>query len=293
MMRILVLGDFHENPSEKLKKKIEKEEFDLVVGVGDYTGIRDWRAFVIKRLRNSIKGLPGPTLEEFYGKKKAKELLRKDENVAKNVLIYLNSISKKKKGIFIFGNADDDWYSYPFGDFLKAKKSRRRFVSGLSNLKEITYGKTRLDGMDFIGFGGYMDVDAYFERKEFESDDENYVARVERRKKSRLKLLSLVNGIGKKRIFVFHYPPKGVFDIIKDRKSNPMNGKSAGIGFFREAILKFKPSLVFCGHMHEYQGFRKIGRSIVINPGEAGKGKYALVEVDEVSGKVGNIKFVK
>lgn len=291
-MRILVLGDFHENVSGNLKKRISKEEFDFVIGVGDYTGIKEWRPFIIKRLNNSKKGISGPTLEEFYGRKGMKELLRKDEQVAKNVLRYLNSIANGKKGIFIFGNGDDDWYSYPFGDFLKAKKSRRRFVSGLKNIRDITYSKSKVKGVDFIGFGGYMDIDAYYDRKEFESDDEDYIERVERRKKSRLKLLSLLKGIGKNRIFVLHYPPKGIFDIIKDKKSNPMNGKSSGIGFFREAILKFRPSLVLCGHMHEYQGWKRLGKSIVINPGEASKGKYSIVEVDEVSGKVGKIKIV-
>ena len=57
-----------------------------------------------------------------------------------------------------------------------------------------------------------------------------------------------------------------------------MTGKSAGIGFFREAIKKYEPKLVLCGHMHEYQGKKMLGKSLVVNPGEAGSGKFAVID---------------
>ena len=58
-----------------------------------------------------------------------------------------------------------------------------------------------------------------------------------------------------------------------------MNGQSAGIGFFSEAIKKYKPLVVLCGHMHEYQGIKKLHGVPVVNPGDAEKGKYAIVEI--------------
>ena len=59
-----------------------------------------------------------------------------------------------------------------------------------------------------------------------------------------------------------------------------MNGKSTGQQFFTEAIRKYQPLVVFCGHMHEYSGFKKMnnGKTIIVNPGDAGQGKYAIVE---------------
>ena len=100
---------------------------------------------------------------------------------------------------------------------------------------------------------------------------------MKRIEKTRKKLFSLVKKMKGEKIFILHYPPKGIFDIIKD-KSNPYNGKSAGIPMFREAILKYKPKLVLCGHMHEYQGVKRLGKSLVVNPGDAEKGKYAVID---------------
>src|SRR3989344_3709995 len=80
-------------------------------------------------------------------------------------------------------------------------------------------------------------------------------------------------------IFVLHYPPYGVFDIIKAGKNNPMNKKSAGVKFFTSAIKKYKPLLVFCGHMHEYKGMKKFHNTLVINPGEEEKEKLLLLKL--------------
>ena len=110
-------------------------------------------------------------------------------------------------------------------------------------------------------------------------------------KKSRKNLFSRFRK-SKIDIFVPHYPPKGVFDIIKD-KGNPFRGRSAGIPIFTEAIRKFKPKLVLCGHMHEYQGAKRLGKSLVINPGEGDKGMYAVVDYQENKEKNIKIRFIK
>ena len=60
-----------------------------------------------------------------------------------------------------------------------------------------------------------------------------------------------------------------------------MNGKSTGQQFFTEAIRKYQPLVVFCGHMHEYSGMKKLHGVPVVNPGNAEKGKYAVVEIEE------------
>lgn len=131
-----------------------------------------------------------------------------------------------------------------------------------------------------------MDIDAFFKEKEFDEEKERTLKRrIERREKSRKHFFGMIKKTRGEKIFVFHYPPKGVFDIIRDKKDNPMNGKSAGIGFFRDAIKKYKPRAVFCGHMHEYRGMKKIGSSVIINPGDAEKNKYAIVEIPEDKNK--------
>ncbi|MCR4327853.1 MAG: hypothetical protein NUV46_04720 [Nanoarchaeota archaeon] len=44
-MKLLVLGDIHGNLT-KLKRGIPKHEFDFVMGVGDYSGIEEWRIYI-------------------------------------------------------------------------------------------------------------------------------------------------------------------------------------------------------------------------------------------------------
>ena len=53
--------------------------------------------------------------------------------------------------------------------------------------------------------------------------------------------------------------------------------------------------LVLCGHMHGYQRAKKLYKSLIVNPGEAGKGKYAIIEIGEKNRKskikVGFMKY--
>jgi Icc-related predicted phosphoesterase len=278
-MKILVVGDFQGSFPEKLKKKVSKEDFNLVLCVGDYGGIADWRPWVMQNLRDARKGKEYLTAEEYFGKKKIKLLMKKDEKAAKSVLLTLDRLDKPIASVF--GNTDDGWYDYPFGkNKIKAEKRLRKFVKRLKNINDITYAQKKLVGINVIGFGGYMDIEAYLDKKVFpESKDRaTHRARLRRLQNSRKNLFSRLKKTKGEKIFLLHYPPLGAFDIIKDTKDNPMNGKSAGVRFFREAIKKYKPKLVLCGHMHEYQGAKRLGSSLVINPGDAEKGKYAIVD---------------
>ena len=290
-MKILVVGDFQGVFPQKLKNKIRKEDFDLIVGVGDYGGIRDWRPWVMADIASSKAGNGRISAEDYFGKEKLKRIVKKDFEAAKKVLKELDGL--KKKGVIVFGNGDDEWYSYPFGQkIMHAKKRNKNVIRKLKNLKDINYGSTKLKGISFVGFGGYMDIDSYFNKNEFKDaeDKDSLNRRKMRRKKSKNKFESLIKKSKLPSIFVFHYPPQGVFDIIRDKKDNPMNGKSAGIGFFTEAIKKHKPLAVFCGHMHEYRGMKKLHGIPVINPGDAEEGRAAIVEIIDKKIKV---KFIK
>ena len=283
-MKILAVGDFQGLFPRKLQRAINKEEFDLIVGVGDYGGISDWRPWVMQNLRDSKAGKPYLTAEEYFGKKGLKRLVKRDNMAAMHVLQTLD-----------FGNGDDGWYTYKFSKGLPPSiKGNRKILNRLINFRDITYSSAKLKGINFVGFGGYMDIDAYFDKKIFPDAKKNGL-RMHRRTKSRNNFLKRLKNIGNKngKILVLHYPPKGAFNIIRDKKDNPMNGKSAGIGFFTEAIKKYKPKLVLCGHMHEYQGFKRVGNTIVVNPGDAEKGKYAIIDYpSNGNGKI-KVRIVK
>lgn len=286
-MKILVLGDIHGNLN-KLKKEIPKHEFDFVMGVGDYAGIEEWRSYIKycfnSKTSNMEEKAKLKSPQEFYGKKKFKELLKKDYEAGKSVLSFFDSL--KKPGFFVFGNGDDEWYDVFFIKRLKSKKRNLNFLKKIKNVKNINYGIGKYKGITFFGFGGYLDSTA-----NNKSRDKVWQDAVDKRMKvAEKKFNSLLKKVKGKSIFIFHYPPRGILDIIKDKK-NPFMGKHVGIDFYREGVLKKKPSLVLCGHMEEYQGKKKLGSSLVVNPGEGSKGKFAIVDVDEKNVKVKKVDF--
>ena len=284
MVKFLVLGDFHGKVPEKMKKKISKLDFDFIIGLGDFTGIDDWRPW-IKYIFSLKKGEERMNVEEFFGKKKFKELLKKDFVGGKDVFNYLDSLGKP--GLYVFGNGDEGWYSYPFSRrILNAEKKPISFLKKIKNLKDINYGVRVYKKISFLGFGGYLDSNA-----NKKSRDKKWQKVVDKRhNRAKKKMKSLLIKRKDFNIFIFHYPPLGTFDKILE-KGNPFRGKSVGIDFYRDAILKKNPSLVLCGHMHEYTGKKKLGKSLVVNPGEGSKGKFAIIDFDEVKKKVKDVQF--
>ncbi len=61
-----------------------------------------------------------------------------------------------------------------------------------------------------------------------------------------------------KLIICSHYPPYLLRDLAE-------NGDHAGIKEFRDTILRLKPALWLCGHIHEASGFTKFLRTTILN----------------------------
>ncbi len=77
------------------------------------------------------------------------------------------------------------------------------------------------------------------------------------------------------KIFVPHAPP---FNTNVDRISI---GEHVGSTAVREFIEQHKPDIVVCGHIHEARGQDLIGKTKIVNCGPAGRGYYALIEIDK------------
>jgi len=77
------------------------------------------------------------------------------------------------------------------------------------------------------------------------------------------------------------------FDLIKNKKS-PQHGMHLGSLIAPKMILKYKPLLFIGGHMHEYFGKSRLGKTIIIAAG-FGREKNTLVELDK--DRIVNIKF--
>lgn len=84
-------------------------------------------------------------------------------------------------------------------------------------------------------------------------------------------------------VLLTHAPPHGARDKL------PFGHVGS------EAISKFvdKVDLVVCGHIHEAKGIEKVGKTVVVNPGEACKGSCALITLEESEGKPIEVEFVE
>ena len=86
----------------------------------------------------------------------------------------------------------------------------------------------------------------------------------------------------KKLIVLSHSPP------INTKIDLAYLNKHIGSQSLRRFVEEKKPLAVFCGHVHEASGIDWIGETLVINPGPAKKGNYALVEInDRIQVKLG------
>jgi len=128
-----------------------------------------------------------------------------------------------------------------------------RLRKACEKFKNITYFHKKLyekDDVVIAGFGG----DGFSLRdKKFEA--------FARKIKPKIK--------NKKFILMLHGPPYG-------NKTDLIQGEHAGNKSYRDFIVKQKPVLVICGHLHENEGVKdKIGKSIILNPGPDGR----LIEI--------------
>ncbi len=75
------------------------------------------------------------------------------------------------------------------------------------------------------------------------------------------------------RVFVPHAPP------AKTKLDRTFLGLHVGSTAVRQAIERYKPELVLCGHIHEARGVDRIDNSVIVNCGPGGKGSYAVADV--------------
>jgi Icc-related predicted phosphoesterase len=273
-MRILAIGDFHGKFPEKLRKEAKKA--DVILSTGDFTNSDKIRKIIFKYWTNK-------SWIEVVGKKKAKLLEKESFYSGLKVLKELNSLGKRT--FIVFGNTD----------FYKSERSQlfpeyyEKNIKHLKNLILIDKRKSKLKGIEVIGHGGYVDSTEYIKHP-IDKDKKKQKLRLVRYKEYEKNLFKLFSGKPKNFIFLTHYTPYGYFDKISSKKG-PMYGKHVGFEPYNKVIKKYNPLLCICGHMHEYQGMKRLGKTIVINPGPAYEGKAALIDVERQ--KIKSIKFLR
>jgi Icc-related predicted phosphoesterase len=84
-------------------------------------------------------------------------------------------------------------------------------------------------------------------------------------------------------VLLTHAPPHGARDEL------PFGHVGS------KAIQKFldRADLIVCGHIHEAKGVEKVGKTTVVNPGEACKGSCALITIEETEEKPIEVELVE
>jgi Icc-related predicted phosphoesterase len=130
----------------------------------------------------------------------------------------------------------------------------RKIFRKHKNLYNKKTGKTIHKNLTFIFF------DMIWEKHSLRSPSKSKFLRANKSRERRLNKLLKENKVD---LLLSHAPPYGVLDKIH-------SGKHVGCKILFNAIKKHQPKYCICGHIHEAEGKKSIGKTKVINLGCGG-----------------------
>ena len=260
-MNICVIGDPHGN-LDKIKK-IPLKNVDLILVTGDLGKADLARERFFENKKRMDKGLS----ELKYDKKFIKKLYNEIYGFTEKVLNYL---SKYAPVYTIQGNVE-----IPTLSTIKKieKKNKIKFskkirkINSISNVN-IIKNRLRIINNLRIGFLEYFTDTSWV--REFKPFD--YKISMKKAKKETNKANDVLKKFNSLNILICHQPPYGFLDKVNSSYGAPKDwhGKHAGSKAILNYIKKKQPKYVFCGHIHEGEGNKKIGKTKIYNLGVAG-----------------------
>jgi Icc-related predicted phosphoesterase len=289
-MKILAIGDFHGHFPIELQMKIKNIKPDLIISPGDFCGNQELITLFFKHAYGKEK-----ELWEEIGKKKTKRLELKNLDAGLKVLKTLNSFNTPI--IAVTGNYE------PAGQLdIGQKKSKwiwnnrdlfNPATKKFKSLKTIDFRKTNVNSLTLIGYPRST-YPGKIEKIKIDWDKFKKLL-AEKIKTDYIKFYSeldrLFRGAEKPVVFISHNAPYGILDKISKKAHKAARGKHYGSYLAKEIIKKHQPLLCICGHMHENQGIKKLGKTTVVSTGAAKDGKAALIQLK--GQKIKSIKFLK
>jgi Icc-related predicted phosphoesterase len=260
-MKILAIGDPHGN-LEKIRK-IPMKWIDLILMTGDIGKADLARQRHFENLQRKKEGLP--EIKENAEYKKA--VYNQVHNSTIDILRYLSRnfpVYTLIGNVGIYSDAEARKASEKIGLKLKSTTGEIRRLSNVHLYKNRL--KTS-DGLR-IGFLEYFTDTSWV--REFKPKD--YDKSMKRAKRQTEKAKRILERFGKNLdILVCHQPPYRFLDKVNfPGVPDGWKGKHAGSKVILNYIKKYQPRYVFCGHIHEGEGMKKIGKTEVYNLGVAG-----------------------
>jgi len=257
-MKILVIGDPH---GSKKVKDIPIKDVDLILLTGDLGKADLARKMAFENINRAKQGLP----EKEYTPKQEKRAYVEAHNSTIKLMKYLTKFAPVYT---IFGNVESS-------DKEVKKKSKElglklplleKNLKKMKNVKIINDKLVKFNGLKIAGLNYFIDASWVREFK-----PENYTDALKSANKETAKAKKILKKFSKTDILVCHQPPFGVLDRVNfPGAPKHWQNKRAGSKAVLDYIKSKKPKYVFCGHIHEAKGKKKVGKTEVHNVGVAG-----------------------
>jgi len=263
-MKICAIGDPHGELNNI--KKIPLSGVDLILLTGDLGSASLMRKMAFENIERKKKGL----LEIDYSNSQKKKAFMEAYDSTMKIIKYL----KKFAQVFtIFGNVESS------NSETKKYSKEINFdlpylYNGLNALENVRIINNRLANFEGIKIGGleyFVDTNWVKEFKPL-----NYAESLFNSKKETNKAVKILKWFDSLDILVCHQPPYGFLDKVGSMAPKDWRGKNAGSKTILDYIKRKQPKYVFCGHIHEGKGMKKIGKTEVYNLGVAG---YKIIDI--------------
>lgn len=274
-MKILAVGCLHGKIPKNLFRILEKEKPDLILGSGDYAGVRLTKPLpvlenqAIKKYGTKFSLWPQKIQEKFI------DIDRHAEKNGKKILKFLSKLDVPV--YFVHGNWDGMQSGGEMPEF-SFKNTRKMFFVHKKSKK--------FQNIFVVGYGGYRvtSMKEYLYRDLSEQITTlPEITQFKKRMTGEIeKLFKKIKG--KKTILITHDPPYKTLDYLKSAR------KFYGEKITRKIIEKYQPLLCVCSHFHEHQGTARIEKTLVVNSGYGHKGQMALIEITDSRVKTKLIK---
>jgi len=258
-MKILVIGDPHGDLQGI--RKINLNGLDLILLTGDLGSANLMRKMHFENVTRTQQGLP----EIEHSSREKKRAFMEAYDSTMKLIKYLSSFHAE---IFtVFGNVENSnaetrKISKEIGLHLPFlyDELRKRNVRVLNNVIANFHG-VRIGGVEYF-------VDSNWVR-EFKPSD--YREQLASARVQTMKAKRVLKNFGDVDILLCHQPPYGILDGV-NFKGAPKHwrGKHAGSPVILDYIKRNQPQYVFCGHIPEGEGMKKVGRTEVYNLGVGG-----------------------
>ena len=263
-MRIIAIGD----PHGDLKKirKIPVKRADLIILTGDLGDADLLRKMSLDNLERQKKGLP----KIKYSPRQEREAFFEAYKSCMKVVAYLSEFAPV---YVVFGNVESskketEKWSKKIGfelPFLEDDLNSLRGVKVINN-RVVDFRGLKIGGVPY-----FIDVSWV---KDFKPPD--FKKRMGKAVKQTKEAKNMLKEFGRLVILVCHQPPYGILDKSMS-KFTPKDwyGKHAGSKVILDYVKRKQPKIVLCGHIHEQEGCKKVGKTKVYNLGTGG---YKVIE---------------